>query len=107
MRYLLELRNATKVDTGVYRWSFSNRNLFRATEVTVGPTSVTADTDYRNVVILSNTFRESDLPHVNRSDTLKPVLTVVYPEFRSTHAADAASGGGGARQRRTRERCGS
>jgi hypothetical protein len=95
MRYLLELRSATKVDTGVYRWSFSERNLFRPNTVTIGPCSVTAENDLRNVVLLSNTFRNSDMPHVNRSDSLKPVLTVIYPEMRSTHSPDASSGGGG------------
>ena len=95
MRYLLELRSATKVDTGVYRWSFSERNLFRPKTVTIGPCSVTSDTDLRNVVLLSNTFRNSDMPHVNRSDELKPVLSVIYPEVRTTHSPDASSGGGG------------
>ncbi len=96
MRYLLELRSATKVDTGVYRWSFSERNLFRPNTVTIGPCSVTAENDLRNVVLLSNTFRNSDMPHVNRSDALKPVLTVIYPEMRSTHSPDASSAGAGA-----------
>ena len=95
MQYLLELRDAQKIDTGVYRWSFSQQNLFRADTITVGPTSVTCESDYRNVVVLSNTFRESSLPHVNRSDSLRPVVTVIHPEFRSTHAPDSEAGAGG------------
>jgi hypothetical protein len=30
-------------------------------------------------------------PFVNRADVLKPVLTVVYPEYRSTHSPDAST----------------
>ena len=73
MRYLLELKNAVKIDTGVYRWNFSLRNQVRPRSMTVGPCSITADTDIRNAVLLSNTFRESDLPFVNRNDTRHPV----------------------------------
>ena len=89
--YLLELREATKVSTGVYNWSFNIRNEKRPETVTVGPCSVSTETDQRNVVILSETFRKSDRNHVLRSDLLKPVLTVVHAEQHFTHSYTAPS----------------
>ena len=78
--YLLELRNATKLSTGVYEWAFTERNYVRPKSVRIGPCSVTSDTHLRNVVLLTDSFRESSSPFVLRSDELKRVLCVVHPE---------------------------
>ena len=80
--YLLELRNATKGEVGEYTWSFGNRNEVRPVSVTVGPCSVTTDTDQRQVTILSDSFRNAGKTHTLRGDNLQNVLTVIHPDER-------------------------
>ena len=89
--YLLEKRNAVKLSQGIYRWSFNLRNEVRPNRVIVGPCSVSTSTDQRNVVILSDTFRNSDRNTVYRGDELKPVLTVVHAQQHHKHTYTAPS----------------
>ena len=89
--YLLEKRNANKVSTGIYRWSFTLRNEVRPDRVIVGPCSVSTSSDQRNIVINSDTFRKSDRNTVYRANDLRPVLTVVYANERHKHEYTAPS----------------
>ena len=92
-RYVLELNQAEKVDTGRYKWSFGQRNQRRPKQVNVGPVSVTCETDQRRVIIKSSTFAASDLQSSLRGDSPEAVLRVVQPSTRTLHAPDTASGG--------------
>ena len=94
--YLLELRNATKGEVGEYTWAFGNRNEVRPVSVTVGPCSVTTDTDQRQVTILSDSFRNAGKTHTLRGDNLQNVLTVIHPDERYTHNVSTAASGGSA-----------
>ena len=89
--YLLEQRNAVKVSTGIYRWSFNLRNEVRPDRVVVGPCSVSTGSDQRNIVILSDTFRKSDRNIVYRGDAQRPVLTVVHANQHHKHTYTAPS----------------
>ena len=63
VRYLLELSTATKISTGVYRWSFGTRNEHFPETVRVGPCTVSATTDIRHCVLTSETFRNEGKSH--------------------------------------------
>lgn len=86
VRYLLELSTATKISTGVYRWSFGTRNEHFPETVRVGPCTVSATTDIRHCVLTSETFRNEGKSHTLQGDVLQPILYVCHPEERVTRS---------------------
>jgi hypothetical protein len=91
-KYLLELRNATKVSDGKYRWDFTDRYFVRPSQVRIGPVSVTTDVHCRNVVMLSDSFEDSSCPYVHRSDAMKQVLAVVHGQVFTTPPVEGSAG---------------
>ena len=61
--FILNLRDATKLETGVYQWSFGTRNEIRPDRLVVGPCSVTVGTDQREITVLSDSFRNDRKTH--------------------------------------------
>ena len=90
VKYLLEKATAVKVSTGVYKWAFGTRNEHRPTALTVGPVTVSATSDVRHVVLLSQTFSNDSKTHTLKGNDLQPVLYVVHPEQRVTRSVTAA-----------------
>jgi hypothetical protein len=91
-KYLLELRNAVRLSEGVYQWTFTNRNYVRPRRVRIGPVSVTSENHLRNVVLLSESFRDGSNPYVMRTDELKRVLCVVHGESFTTPPVETVAG---------------
>jgi hypothetical protein len=89
VKYLLEKSTSTKVSTGVYQWTFGTRNEHRPEALRIGPVTVSADSDVKHVVLLSNTFRNDSKSHTLKGNDLQPVLYVVHPEHRVTRNVTA------------------
>ena len=80
MQYLLHLRHAQKVATGIYEWTFRHSNTERCDSVEIGPVSVSTTTNTDEVVILSETFSRQAKQHTLRGDFLNDCVYVVHPE---------------------------
>ena len=85
-RFLLEKAASTRLSKGIYRWSLSHQHRVKNPNYcTVGPVSITSNTDQRNCILESEYFTNSTEGMTMRGDTQKPHFYHVFPNQRYKH----------------------